>query len=50
MYEKPRLIHVGQAQEIILGMGLSGNDLDGTWSGSDGGNLIEDPEFAADSE
>lgn len=50
MYETPKLIHVGQAQEVILGIGLSGNDLDGSWSGSDGNELIEDPEFASDSE
>jgi len=50
MYETPKLIHVGQTQEVILGMGLSGSDLDGTWSGSDGGGLIEDPASAEDSE
>ncbi len=49
MYEKPKLIHVGEAQEVILGVGLSGNDLDGSWSGSGGNDLIEDPE-PADSE
>ena len=50
MYETPKLIQVGEAQEVILGLAISGDDLDGTWSGSDGGSLIEDPALAADSE
>jgi len=44
MYEKPKLNCIGKAQDVILGMGLVGHDLDGTWDGP------IDLEFAADSE
>jgi hypothetical protein len=31
MYEKPRLNRVGDAQDVILGLGAFGADLDLTW-------------------
>lgn len=34
MYEKPNLICVGEAQEVILGIVAFGTDLDQTWMNS----------------
>jgi hypothetical protein len=41
MYEKPNLNRVGAAQDVILGVCLTGSDMDTTWM--PGGN-----EFAFD--
>jgi len=35
MYECPKLNRVGDAQEVVLGFISFGNDLDGSWAGSD---------------
>jgi len=31
MYENPKLNRVGKAEEVILGVELAGDDLDGSW-------------------
>jgi hypothetical protein len=33
MYESPKLNLVGDAQDVILGIIPTGNDIDGTWIG-----------------
>ena len=40
MYEKPKLNHVGDAQDVILGACSFGNDMDMTWI--PGGNEYAD--------
>jgi hypothetical protein len=46
MYEKPKLNRVGDAQDVILGMCSSGNDMDMTWIPGGMGGL----QFADDAE
>lgn len=43
MYEKPTLIPVGSANEVILGIAFAGFDLDGT-SITGGSEFENDPE------
>jgi hypothetical protein len=43
MYEKPVLVRVGAAEEVIQGAIGLGSDLDGTWAGSGGPEFAEDP-------
>jgi len=47
MYEKPILIKVGNAENVILGVALSGFDLDGTYI--TGGSEFEDDADAVQS-
>ena len=41
MYQTPKLIRVGEAEKVILGVSPSGNDIDGNY-------VAEDSEFAGD--
>ena len=45
MYEKPILIRVGTAEEVIQGVPGLGSDLDGTWIPSGATDLAEDLVF-----
>jgi hypothetical protein len=44
MYEKPKLNHVGDAQDVILGVIQSGDDIDTNYVPGPGGNEWE-PEY-----
>lgn len=43
MYEKPNLNCVGKAEDVILGIALTGEDMDYTW-------MVGQDEFADDGE
>ena len=42
MYQKPALIRVGAAEDVILGFGVMGNDLDMTYVPPGGGEWGDD--------
>ena len=44
MYEKPKLNHVGDAQDVILGIVITGDDMDMNYVPGPGGNEWE-PEY-----
>jgi hypothetical protein len=43
MYESPKLNRVGEAEEVILGLASTGDDMDGNW-------IPDPPLFAPESD